>query len=219
MLICGPSGSGKTYFVAQLLRHRKEAFNVPLGKIWWLYGSQEGEHGDTATQLDTLKDDIEYIQGFRENWQNLPKAHDVLVIDDLMTESANQKDLTNMFLKTARHRSIFLIFLSQNLFQPGMRTRSINTHYLVLFKNPRDSLAIKNLARQIPIPSLLEMFRDATDSKPYGYMLFDFTQECPDSVRIRTNIFEPPVIVYKHVDESSSYNKKNDNKSRKEEIN
>jgi adenylate kinase family enzyme len=209
MLISGPSGSGKTYFVTQLLQWRKEIFSVPLGKIWWLYGAEEGENGDTAQALKALDGDIEFVKGFPDNWQNLAQSQEVLVIDDLLTESANQRELTNMFTKTARHRNIFLIFLSQNLFQPGMRTRSINTHYLVVFKNPRDSLAIKTLAQQIPVPSLQEMFRDATEGKPHGYMLFDFTQECPDSVRIRTDIFNTPgMLVYKHIDKRAATTKK-----------
>ena len=71
------------------------------------------------------------------------------------------------------------------------RTISLNSHYLVLFKNPRDATQIVNLAKQM-YPGqnrfLKEAYSDAT-SRPYGYLLIDLKQNTPDSIRIRTNIF------------------------------
>ena len=44
-----------------------------------------------------------------------------------------------------------VIFLTQNLFHKNkhMRTISLNAHYLVLFKNPRDVEQFTTLARQM----------------------------------------------------------------------
>lgn len=198
MIVVGPSGSGKTLFTLTLLKNRENCFNTPLKKVYWLYGSDEGEKGDTGKMLHAIKN-IELIRGFPKGWMNLANRHDVIVIDDLFVESSKEKDLTNLFIRTARHRDIFVIFLTQNLFYNGSRSRNINTHYLVLFKNPRDSLLIRTLSYQMGIPDLKDMFQDATDKKPYGYLFFDFTQECPDDVRIRTNLFQPPMIIYKHI--------------------
>ncbi len=56
---------------------------------------------------------------------------------------------------------------SQNLFPPGKQSRTItlNSHYMIVFKNPRDSLGISTLARQM-YPNntkyLLQSFPDAT---------------------------------------------------------
>ena len=80
----------------------------------------------------------------------------------------------------------------QYIFPKGGETRtiSLNTQYQALFKNPRDSLQVSILARQL-LPSkssyFIEAYRNAT-SRPFGYLFCDFTQETPDKVRYRTNI-------------------------------
>jgi ABC-type dipeptide/oligopeptide/nickel transport system ATPase component len=198
MQVVGASGSGKTLFTTSLLRQRRVAFKVPLKKIWWLYGADEGEIGKTANEIQKL-DNVEFIKGFVEGWQTLPQRHDVLVIDDLFMESGREKDLTNIFTRTARHRELFVIFITQNLFQNGMRSRNLSTHYLVVFKNPRDSLTISTIGRQMGNFPLREVFEDATHNKPYGYIFIDFTQECVDDLRVRTNLFQPPMYIYRKV--------------------
>ncbi len=61
---------------------------------------------------------------------------------------------------------------------------------MIVFKNPRDSLGISTLARQM-YPNntkyLLESFQDAT-KKPYGYLLLDLHQLTTENMRLRTNI-------------------------------
>ena len=77
-------------------------------------------------------------------------------------------------------------------FPPGKlsRTISLNSHYFVIFRNPRDSLGISTLAKQM-FPGrtdyLMESFRDAT-SRSYGYLVIDCHQLIPENVRLRTNI-------------------------------
>ena len=78
------------------------------------------------------------------------------------------------------------------------RTRNLNVHYLVLFKNPRDRTVISYIARQAYPQNtkfLTDAFQDATN-KPNGYLFIDFTQKCPEEFRVRTNIFDD-MIVYK----------------------
>ena len=138
--------------------------------------------------------------------RGLPKEQDIeansiCVLDDLLSESESSKEVTNMCTRAAHHKPCTMIFISQNMFPGGKeaRTRSINTHYYVIFKNPRDKLQMETLARQIS-PSrakdIVAVFEDATRSA-HGYLFIDFTQECPEDIRYRTNIFDPPVIHYR----------------------
>jgi hypothetical protein len=83
-----------------------------------------------------------------------------------------------------------VIHITQNLFQGGKvtRTQSLNAHYLVLFKNPRDKLQLMYLARQMyPRQEgfVLDSFEDATQ-RPYGFLMFDLNTDTPDEIRIRT---------------------------------
>jgi hypothetical protein len=85
-----------------------------------------------------------------------------------------------------------VLYLTQNLFPPGERSRtiSLNSHVLVVFRNPRDSLGVPTLARQM-FPKhtkyLMEAFHDAT-SEAYGYLVIDCHQMTPENMRLRTNI-------------------------------
>lgn len=68
---------------------------------------------------------------------------------------------------------------------------NLNTHYIVMFKNPRDAGQISVLARQMhPGKSkfVVDAYEDAT-KEPYGYLLIDLRPETDDRYRIRTKIF------------------------------
>ena len=124
----------------------------------------------------------------------LTKGHDnsLIVLDDLMSQCSNDPRVADLFTRGSHHRGISVLYLTQNLFPPGKlsRTISLNSHYMLIFRNPRDSLGITTLAKQM-FPKhtdyLLEAFRDAT-SKPYGYLLIDCHQLTPENMRLRTNI-------------------------------
>jgi len=64
---------------------------------------------------------------------------------------------------------------------------SLNAHYMVLFKNPRDVSQFANLARQMyPKTSkfAVEGYRDATRE-----LLVNLQPEQDEELRLRTNIF------------------------------
>lgn len=193
MCIAGPSQSGKTTFLKQLLSQRAHLFKLPFERVIWCYGIYQHQlHNDLRQQGYQLHSGIPSIEDL--------KPYDLIVLDDLLNESDSSKDLTKMFTQTAHHLPCFVIFVAQNLFPKGKdaRTRSLNTHYYVIFKNPRDKSQIEVLARQMsPSKSkaLISIFEDATQ-QPYGYLFIDFTQECDERYRFRTNIFNHPMIVY-----------------------
>ena len=199
MCVVGPSGAGKTALITRLLLNKRWVFDSMPGKIWWLY-NEDIESGMTGADMKKLTN-IEFVKGFQEGWLDQAAANDIIVIDDLFTEAAKQDDLTNLFTRSARHRNLFVIFLTQNLFFKNSRSRNINTHYLIIFSNPRDCLLIQNLSRQIYGRGtfLSDAYRDATENKPHGYLFIDFTQECPSELRVRANLFNPPIIVYKPI--------------------
>jgi len=196
--IVGPSGSGKTHFICKLLQSEK-MFQANFKNIYWHHGGG-GEAGLTAKEMCKIKK-IKYIDGFDKNWSKRLKEGDVIVIDDLYQESNKESDFNNLFTKISRHRGVTVIFITQNLFHQGgqHRTRNLNVQYLVLFKNPRDQTVIDFVARQA-FPNnkkfLIESFQDAT-SRPHGYLFLDFTQECEDDLRVRTDIFNDEITIYK----------------------
>ena len=63
----------------------------------------------------------------------------MIVVDDHMSD-VNQL-VADIFTKFSHHRNISVLHLTQNLFDKNKyaRTISLNSHYLVLFKNCRDA--------------------------------------------------------------------------------
>jgi hypothetical protein len=126
----------------------------------------------------------------------------LLIIDDLMAETDGR--VTNIFTKGSHHKNASVVYISQNLYNKGKENRTINlnTHYLVLFKNPRDMMQISHLGRQM-FPDRVKYFRDAftdaTSHRSYGYLLVDLKTTTPDELRLRTDIFpDENTMVYLH---------------------
>jgi len=103
----------------------------------------------------------------------------LVVIDDLMNETNDV--VANLFTKISHHRSVSVIYITQNVFHKNKQSRtiSLNTHYMVLFKSPRDAGQISVLGRQL-YPEhnkfLVEAFKDAT-TEPHSYLLLDLRPE------------------------------------------
>ena len=193
MCVVGPSHSGKTTFVLELLENRQEIFDCQTNRVIWCYGIYQHELNTKLQRkgyhLHSGIVNVSEVQPF-----------DIIVLDDLLNESRNSQDVTAMFTRAAHHKPCFIIFIMQNLFPPGKeaRTRSLNTHYYCIFKNPRDKSQIEFLARQISprnSKAILQIFESATE-KAHSYLFLDFTQECPDEYRFRSHLFEKPMTIY-----------------------
>ena len=194
--VCGQTQSGKSYMVRCMLRHLEELFDPVPTKIIYCYGEYQKE-------FDEFLPNVELMEGFPNNVHELTKGHDnsLIVLDDLMSQCSNDQRVAGLFTRGSHHLGISVLYLTQNVFPPGKlsRTISLNSHYMLIFRNPRDSLGISTLAKQM-FPKhtdyLLEAFRDAT-SKPYGYLMIDCHQLTPENMRLRTSILpEEKQIVY-----------------------
>ncbi len=198
MILAGPSQSGKTTFILKLLRHRHLLFDIPLKRVYWYYGVYQPEvHQRLQAESETVLQ-----EGLPASFDQV-QPYSLIVLDDLMREIKSAKDsVTNLFTRIAHHKNCFVILVTQNLFQGGVdsRTQHLNAQYLVLFKNPRDSLQVRILNTQM-FPGkknyLTSVFEDAT-SRPHGYLLIDNHQETSDQIRLRSKIFqeEAPMLVY-----------------------
>lgn len=184
-LLAGPSGSGKTTFVRHLLEEKNNLIIPAPQRVVWAYGAWQ----DGYKTMNHLVD--EWVEGIPRMEDFDPQKNNLLILDDLMLEADER--VTEFFTKGSHHRNTSIIHLTQNLFHKGKehRTISLNAHYMVLFKNPRDAKQVTNLGKQMypgNVKFLQEAFDDAT-KEPYGYLLIDLKQSTPDQYRVRTNIF------------------------------
>lgn len=138
----------------------------------------------------------------------------LLIIDDLMREASNNVVL-DLFTKGSHHKNLSIIFISQNLFHKGSGQRdiSLNTNYIVLFKNPRDRAQIQYLSRQVCPENpkfLTQVFYDAT-LKSHSYLFLDLKQSTPENCRFRTSIFPDDECQYVYISRNNIKSYDNEN--------
>lgn len=184
MIVAGPSGCGKSTFVEKLVHNliKKKLFR----HVHW-YNNDPRAISKEMKTLNIIEIHTELPNSFDDI-----ESDSLIILDDLMLEAFN-KPVCGLFVRKSHHHNISVILISQNVFHQTKLSRdiSLNSKYLVFFKNPRDKSQMLPLARQIYPESPMELFRvykEAT-SIPYGYLLFDLTQSVNDIIRFRTDIF------------------------------
>ena len=191
-LVSGPTGCGKTRFVSRLLS-TQGMINPKPSRIIWLYSEWQSIYSELSSKLT-----IDFIKnGIISQIYDTLKSYEpnLIVLDDQMSScDLNQKKQTvKLFTQGSHHRNLTVIHIVQNLFDQGSwsRTVSLNSQYIVVFKNPRDSAQINYLAQQAyPRDSkfLVESYLDAT-RLPHSYLVINLTQECEQWMRVCSNIF------------------------------
>ena len=130
-------------------------------------------------QLLMMIPTIEFVKGIPESLENDSYLDanicNQIVIDDQMIEAGKDNWIVNLFTKGSYHRNLSVIYIVQNLFHQGKDNRSItlNSHHLVLFKNPRDKLQILSLAKQMYPSETAWFVKDYEEAvrRPYGYLI------------------------------------------------
>lgn len=201
-VVSGGTGSGKTTFLSRVILNAQSLYNKNPGPMFFFYNIWQPLY-------DELKDKVTFIQGMcTMKWikENIvPGTNATLFLDDLGSQLTD--DTSEIFTVASHHYSTNIWFLVHNLFQKSgpFRTISLNSHYLVIFKNPRDASSITNFARQFDTghaKRTLSIFREATQ-RPFTYLFLDLTQEAEDKFRLRSNIFYEgglPLAVYERLD-------------------
>lgn len=148
--------------------------------------------------------DIKFIEGIPQSLNDdhlLPRDKtNLLIIDDMMKEASGNSEIEKVFTQYVHHRNLSAILIVQNLFVQGKssRTISLNTNYLILFKNPRDANQVAVLGRQMypgNTKYFMECYQDAVKS-PFGYLMIDYKAKTPEQFRLRTGLFSDRQVVY-----------------------
>jgi hypothetical protein len=126
--VAGPTSSGKTWFVFRLIKHVESMITPQPEKIVYCYGDFQSMFAEYIT--------VECQEGLSSVDQFDGRQRVLLIIDDLMNEA--DQNVCNLFTKLSHHRNVSVVFITQNLFYKNkfVRTMNLNTHYIVMFKNP-----------------------------------------------------------------------------------
>uniref|UniRef100_A0ABD2WIG5 AAA+ ATPase domain-containing protein n=1 Tax=Trichogramma kaykai TaxID=54128 RepID=A0ABD2WIG5_9HYME len=196
-ILSGPTGCGKTFFVKKFLNNLTRMSDTRFERVILYYSEWQSAYRELGSSLE-FREGLPQTSDFADDPR--PK---LVIIDDLMRQSSSSGALCDLFTKNSHHNNLSVIFITQNIFHQGRGQRdvSLNSHYIVLFRNVRDRAQIRHLARQVypEDPRFLqEAYSDAT-SQAYGYLLLDLKQTTPDNCRFRTGIFPDDTHHYVYV--------------------
>jgi hypothetical protein len=186
LIVAGPSACGKSTFVIKLIECREQLCDTVYKNIVWCHSENNAPHH--------LKD-VSFVKGVPD-FDNPEHVPTLIVLDDLM-DSAYSTKVSELFTKGSHHRNISLVLITQNLFHQGPSARdiSLNSKYIVVFKNPRDKTQIVHLAQQVypeNVSSFHKIYLDVCRD-PHTYLFLDLTQSVNDLLRFRTKIFPDEV--------------------------
>lgn len=195
--IAGLTGSGKTEFVSRVLR--QEMIQPPPTRVIWVYSRMQPAYEG----IRRLMPHIEFSNQFDEGLLNRLSVHErnLVILDDQMQKLSGKSSLGELFTEGSHHCNLTVMFLIQNMFHQGkaMRDVSLNSQYMVVFKNPRDQGQIQSLALQMNKKNparTVDAYANAT-KEPYGYLVFDFKTGTIDELALRSHIFpDEQLVVY-----------------------
>lgn len=189
-VFAGPTGSGKSHLVGEIIKNHIQLIKPAIRKIYWCYSEWQSLYSELSGD-PRLSAILTFVKGLpTDELFSSKQGHTLVISDDLQGESS-EKMLNKIFTKKTHHTNTSFILCAQNVFHPSLRTATLNSHYLFLFKNPRDQHQISVLGTQILGKGrgkyLVEAYQDAT-IKPHSYIAINLRQDADDRGRIRSNV-------------------------------
>lgn len=182
LVLSGQSSSGKSTFTRKLIN--TDMFDKTPVKIYYCYGAWQKHFDDM--------NNVEFIQGLPQNFSPMfDNNHNLLIIDDLQDEVVANKAIENLFTRESHHKNLSVAYINQNLFYQGKHSRTIalNTHYTILFRNPRATSQLRTLASQTGLRYLEAAYVDAMENDKFGYLVIDLSPFSNPLYKVRTRIF------------------------------
>ena len=186
-MLAGPSQCGKSTLLYEILQNRDSLIDKSPDRIVYCYSVPQ-ENFNLLSNIN-----IEFVQGLPNMADFDPSINNLVILDDLIQECEKNQEIQSLFTIHSHHKNISVFIITQNLFSKGpcARTISLNCRYLIIFNNPRDATQVRRLGQQIfPEKSsfLVQAYKDAIESEPYGYLFVDNTQATPAKYRVQSCI-------------------------------
>ena len=172
-IISGATGSGKTTFTLNLLRQPSCFESFTGDKFVYLQELPSEEKISSITNGD----------------------HNLVINEDMQITALNDPFIANLFCRESHHKNLSVFLILQNLFHQGKYARdiSLNSHYIILFRNPRDCQQIRLGIRK----KLISAYEDAT-LLPFTYLLIDLSPKSESTYMLKSHIFPfEDTVIYK----------------------
>ena len=186
--MAGSSGCGKSSLIVALVGAGLESMTRNPSRILLFHAHEQAAYADLKA---TAPCPVRTILGGPSE-DLVTESGTLVIVDDL--QASHAAVIREWFTRKSHHLDTSIAYLVQNVFDktPHHRTISLNSTYIVLFKNPRDASQVAHLDRQVFPQSngrLTRAYKSITKDKPHAYVLIDFNQSTPDPYRVRNTLF------------------------------
>ena len=185
-IISGASGTGKTEWIKKLLKNKNVMIKEPPKHILYCYGEINPEI------LKLKHEGIEIFHGVPTRQDIAQRGKNLLLILDDLISDIDPKFLEILYIRGSHHWNVSVITVTQNLFDKNIKVARINSHYLILMKNPQGLLQIKTLASHL-FPGktgyFFESYNNAVENHLYGYLVINMRPNSTEDFKLSTNIF------------------------------
>ena len=181
MVLAGPSQSGKSWFVREMLAHKQitpyPSHVVLAYKEWQPLYDDMKEQGLVQSFVQGLDGVSNEINGVTPT---------LIILDDLQKEVASNEFVSSMFMRGSHHRNCSCIFIVQNLYFQGRKSRDIalNAHYYVIFRNPGDQIQLKEFARRRGQHDMIMHAYSKHCSRKHTFLIIDNSQHTDDRIKM-----------------------------------
>ena len=152
-MVSGASNTGKSYLVNQIIQFRDILIDKPVDAIFVYYKTWQPLYDELKTYHPSVifKKNIDISI---EPEYPPPTTCHIYLFDDhasSMKFGGVGSYILNFFVMWAHHCDILTFFTTQNIFMNNdfQRTMSLNSSYLIMFRNLRDIIQVENVAQQI----------------------------------------------------------------------
>ena len=119
----GPTSCRKTTFLQRLQLENVDLFESRPHRVRYCYGSSQ----DTFDNMQRYG--VEFHKGVPSH-DNIKKwfgdiLRGILVLDDLMSEGGDDKEILNLFTQCSHHMNVMVCYLCQDLFPKGKFAKAI----------------------------------------------------------------------------------------------
>ena len=208
LVLAEASGSGKTQVIKNIIFKNGRVIKPAIEHVIWFYTSEQNDvFNEIGKELG--HDRVEFVRGLPldttiEEYILGRHGPKLVVIDDLMSEANTRSDVNHLFTR-GRHLDTSIAFLVQNFHNKGkyMRENTLNADYLVLFRNPRDTIIVSHLARQMGQRKLvMASYKLATQDKPFSYLFVDLRTDTDERLRLRGDLLAKYPVFFLALDKS-----------------
>ena len=113
-LIAGPSQSGKTTLIEKII-YETSLIKPNIEKLLYCYSTWQPGYTEVINKCKELNKEIEFLKGLPEIEKFTNNKNYLLILDDLMTECGNDRNILNIFTRDSHHLniSVFLQLVQQ----------------------------------------------------------------------------------------------------------